>query len=61
MSHVNVNFVIVGELFGDRSPSHSVRNNLVSEVISSACSGCIENLISHISNKNVVKALIKSY
>ena len=47
--------------FTDRSPSHSVRNNLVSEVISSACRGCLENLISHKSIENIVKALVKSY
>ena len=47
--------------FADRSPSYSVRFNPVSEIISSACSGCLENLISHISNENIVKALIKSY
>ena len=58
---MNVNFIIVDEPFADRSPLHSLRNNLVSEVISSACSGCLENLISYISNENIVKALIKSY
>ena len=46
--------------FADRSP-YDVRNNPVSEIISSSCSGCLENLISHISNEKIVKALIKSY
>ena len=47
--------------FADRSRTYNVRNNPVSEITSSACSGCLENLISHISNENIVKDLIKSH
>ena len=45
--------------FADGNPSYIVRNNPVSEVISCSCSGCLENLISHILNEKIVKALIK--
>ena len=54
-------FITADEPFANRSPLNSLRNNLVREVISSACSGCLENLISRMSNENIVKALIKSY
>ena len=54
-------FITADEPFANRSPLNSLRNNLVREVISSACSGCLENLISRMSNENIVKALIKSH
>ena len=53
---VNVNFIIVDKPSTDRSPLFfSLRNNFVSEVISSASSEYLENLIRYISNEIVVK------